>query len=125
MNSDGAASERPARLIRAKADKVDADAVRRHLHDSDHAEARSSKSTGDWLVQIGAAYKAKSQANAQLITIQHKFAAQLKDGKPQVQAANHGYYRARIMGLSAQAAQKACDLISAHKTACDVYQPDA
>ena len=116
--------ERPAKLIKAKADTVDSDTVRRHLHDNDHADARSSKTSGEWFIQIGA-YKAKSQANAQLTTIQRRYADQLKAGKPEVQSAPHGYFRARIMGLSAQAAQKACDLISAHKTACDVYQPDA
>ena len=115
---------RPAKLIRAKADKVDADAIRKHLHDNDRDDARPLKASGEWFIQIGA-YKAKSQANAQLTTVKRKYAAQLKAGRPEVQSAAHGYYRARIMGLSSQAAQRACALISAQKTACDVYQPDA
>jgi len=113
----------PARLIRTKAEAVDNDAVRKHLHDGDRAEAKGGK-TGEWMIQIGA-YKAKSQARGQLEVVQRKYAAQLKAGKPDIEAAPHGYYRARIVGLSAEAAQKACTLISAHKTACDVYQPNA
>jgi D-alanyl-D-alanine carboxypeptidase len=115
--------EIPARLIRTKAETVDSDAVRKHLHDGERTEARGAK-TGEWMIQIGA-YKAKAQARGQLEVVQRKYAAQLKAGKADIEAAPHGYYRARIVGLSAQAAQKACDLISAHKTACDVYQPNA
>jgi len=115
--------EAPAKLIRTKAETVDSDAIRKHMHDNDRADAKSAK-TGEWMIQIGA-YKAKSQAKAQLTTVQHKYAAQLKAGHPDIESAPHGYYRARIAGLSAEAAQKACNLISAHKTACDVYQPNA
>jgi len=116
--------EAPARLIHAKAEQVDSDAIRKHMHDADRTEARGGAKTGQWMIQIGA-YKAKKQAKAQLATVQHKYAAQLKAGKPDIESAPHGYFRARIVGLSAQAAQKACDLISAHKTACDVYEPNA
>ena len=115
--------EAPAKLIRTKAETVDSDAIRKHMHDNDHADAKGAK-TGEWMIQIGA-YKAKSQAKAQLTTVQHKYAAQLKAGHPDIESAPHGYFRARIVGLSAEAAQKACNLISAHKTACDVYQPNA
>jgi len=115
--------EAPAKLIRTKAETVDSDAIRKHMHDGDHADAKGAK-TGEWMIQIGA-YKDKSQARAQLTTVQRKYAAQLKAGHPDVESAPHGYYRARIVGLSAEAAQKACNLISAHKTACDVYQPNA
>jgi hypothetical protein len=113
----------PAKLIHAKAEAVESDAIRKHMHDGDRTEGRGAK-TGDWMIQIGA-YKAKKQAREQLATIQHKYAAQLKAGRPDIESAPHGYYRARIVGLSAQAAQKACDLISAHRTACDVYEPNA
>jgi len=122
--ADTTADSRPAKLIKAKADKVEADAVRKHMHDNDRADARPVKEGGEWFIQIGA-YKAKSQANAQLTTIRRKYADQLKAGHPEVQSAEHGMFRARITGLSEQEAQRACVLISAHKTACDVYQPDA
>jgi D-alanyl-D-alanine carboxypeptidase len=124
MSSDDAVAPPPAKLIHAKADKVDADAVRKHMHDNDRADARPIKEGGEWFIQIGA-YKARSQADAQLTTIRRKYAAQLKTGHPEVQSAAHGMYRARVTGLSEQEAQRACVLISAHKTACDVYQPDA
>ncbi|MBV9511350.1 MAG: D-alanyl-D-alanine carboxypeptidase [Caulobacteraceae bacterium] len=120
-NDDAAAS--PARLIRAKADRVEADAVRRHLHDADRGEARAMKDNGDWVIQVGA-YKARSLADAQARNIQHRYAAQLRVGHTVVDK-GHGYYRARIAGLSAVAAQRACALISAHGSACAVYQPDA
>jgi len=115
--------ETPAKLIRAKAEAVDTDAVRKHVHDGDHADAKGA-SAGDWTIQIGA-YRERSQARGQLQVVQRKYAAQLKAGKPDIEPAPHGYFRARIVGLSAQAAQKACTLISAHKTACDVYHPNA
>jgi D-alanyl-D-alanine carboxypeptidase (penicillin-binding protein 5/6) len=122
--SDDVVAPRPAKLIKAKADKVDADTVRKHMHDNDRADARPIKEGGEWFIQVGA-YKAKSQANAQLTTLRRKYADQLKTGHPDVQSGDHGMFRARITGLSEQEAQRACVLISAHKTACDVYQPDA
>jgi D-alanyl-D-alanine carboxypeptidase (penicillin-binding protein 5/6) len=123
-SADVAAPPRPAKFIRAKAEKLDADAIRKHMRDSDRADARPVKDGGEWFIQIGA-YRGRSQAAAQLAAIRRKYAEQLKAGRPKIQPAGHGYYRARIVGLSEQAAQRACVLISAHKTACDVYQPDA
>lgn len=121
-NDDAAAAEDPpARLIRAKAGRIETDAVRRHLHDASEDQARSTG--GDWLIQVGA-YKAKSLADAQARTIQHRYAAQLRSGRLLVDK-GRGYYRARIAGLSSSAAQRACAVISAHGTACAIYQPDA
>jgi D-alanyl-D-alanine carboxypeptidase len=112
-NGDGDA---PARVILAKADKPSSAAARiRESH---------AKTAGDWMIQVGA-YKKKGQARTQLTALHHRYGEQLADAKGGVEAAGHGYYRARFAGLSAAGAKKACAELHAHRQTCAVVSPDA
>ncbi len=104
--------DQPARAVRAdrgaRAIKVNAD--KRDTADS------------AWAVQVGA-YKGKSMAHAQVAQISHKYSKHLGDAKGGVEAADHGYYRARFSGLSAQDAKDACRALRAHDETCMVLPP--
>jgi D-alanyl-D-alanine carboxypeptidase (penicillin-binding protein 5/6) len=95
-------ADRGARVIPAKADKSD--------------------NAGKWAVQVGA-YKGRSMAHAQVAQISHKYSKHLGDAKGGVEAADHGYYRARFSGLSAQDAKEACRALRAHDETCMVLPP--
>jgi len=116
-HADGVHADR-GRLIKAKVDKADtaADRVR---------EARERKRDRDdgWTIQVGA-YKAKSQAHGQIAALSHKFSSQLGDADGGVEAAGHGYYRARFGGLSASDAKSACRALRAHHQECVLVKPD-
>jgi D-alanyl-D-alanine carboxypeptidase len=104
------ASERaPAELIRVKQDAGGDNARGRHEH-------------GDWMVQVGA-YKRKAQARAQIDTLHHRFAEQLDSGRGEVEDASHGYYRARFVGLTANAARSACAALKHHRITCEAMGP--
>ncbi|HEY3890051.1 MAG TPA: SPOR domain-containing protein, partial [Caulobacteraceae bacterium] len=48
----------------------------------------------------------------------------LGDAGHDVQAAGHGYYRARFSGLSAAEAKRACNALHAHHQTCVVVNPE-
>ena len=102
-----------ARVIPVKVDKHDVAAKK----DRRHGDADSA-----WAVQVGA-YKGKSMAHAQVAQISHKYSKHLGDAKGGVEAADHGYYRARFSGLSAQDAKDACRALRAHDETCMVLPP--
>ncbi len=103
------ASERaPPELIRVKSDN------------GDHAKARRER--GDWMVQVGA-YKRKAQAHAQIAALNRRFGEQLDQGRGEVEAAGHGYFRARFVGLTASAAHNACAALHHHRMTCEAMGP--
>ena len=102
-------SERaPPELIRVKADG------------GDHAKPRRER--GDWMVQVGA-YRRKAQANAQIASLNRRFGEHLDQARGEVQAAGHGYYRARFVGLTASAAHSACAALRHHRVTCEALGP--
>lgn len=105
-------ADRGARMIPVKADADDRAAKK----------DRRGHSDGAWAVQVGA-YKGKSMAHAQVAQISHKYSKHLGDAKGGVEAADHGYYRARFSGLSAQDAKDACRALRAHDETCMVLPP--
>jgi D-alanyl-D-alanine carboxypeptidase (penicillin-binding protein 5/6) len=107
-----------ARMVLAKADADDSavDPIaesRRHGHAS---------GDGQWAVQVGA-YKGRSMAHAQVAQISHKYAKHLGEAEGGVEAADHGYYRARFSGLTARNAKDACRALRAHNETCMVLPP--
>jgi cell division protein FtsN len=76
-----------------------------------------------YAVQIGA-YKKKGQARDALATLEQRY-EKLGDADHDVQAASHGYYRARFSGLSAAEAKRACSALRAHHQTCVVVTPDS
>jgi D-alanyl-D-alanine carboxypeptidase len=100
------AAQKAARL--AKADKTS-------------ARGRGSEDAA-YAVQIGA-YKKKGQAHDALTALQQRY-DRLGDAGHDVQAAGHGYYRARFSGLSAADAKRACKAMNAHHQTCVIVAPD-
>ncbi|HEY3888606.1 MAG TPA: D-alanyl-D-alanine carboxypeptidase, partial [Caulobacteraceae bacterium] len=78
--------------------------------DKTHARGRGSEDAA-YAVQIGA-YKKKGQAHDALAALQQRY-DRLGDAGHDVQAAGHGYYRARFSGLSAAEAKRACNALHA------------
>ena len=113
LGADGVFERHGARVIPVKVDKHDVAAKK----DRRHGDADSA-----WAVQVGA-YKGKSMAHAQVAQISHKYSKHLGDAKGGVEAADHGYYRARFSGLSAQDAKDACRALRAHDETCMVLPP--
>ncbi len=103
---DARAAKKAAKL--AKADK-------KHAKSRDTADAA-------YAVQIGA-YKKKGQAHDALSSLQQQY-DRLGDADHDVKAAGHGYYRARLSGLSAAEAKRACKTMSAHHQTCVVVAPE-
>jgi D-alanyl-D-alanine carboxypeptidase len=84
-----------------------------------HAKARDDDS---WGVQVGA-YRQRGQAREELAALKHRY-GKLSDADRDVQAAGHGYYRARFSGLSAAEARHACSVMHAHHQTCEVVAPE-
>jgi D-alanyl-D-alanine carboxypeptidase len=89
--------------------------------DKKHAKGRDSADAA-YAVQIGA-YKKKGQAHDALTALQQRY-DRLGDADHDVQAAGHGYYRARFSGLSAAEAKRACKAMTAHHQICVVVAPE-
>jgi D-alanyl-D-alanine carboxypeptidase (penicillin-binding protein 5/6) len=85
---------------------------------------RQAKSRGHetWAVQIGA-YRSRGDAREELSSLGHRY-AKLGDADTSVEAARHGYYRARFSGLSEEAAKRACAALRAHHQTCAIVNPD-
>jgi D-alanyl-D-alanine carboxypeptidase len=85
-------------------------------------EAARARTSDQWGVQIGA-YRRKGQARDQLATLERRY-SRLGDADRNVQAAGHGYYRARFSGLSAAEARRACLQLRHHHQTCELVSPD-
>ncbi len=88
---------------------------------------RSFALSGGWAVQVGAfsdpaqAHRAAGEAQARARTV-------LGSARPLVEAVRHGHavlWRARLGGLSREAAVRACTQLSYHHAACMVLSPEA
>ncbi len=103
-----ASEQAPPELIRVKTEA------------GEHAKGRHER--GDWLVQVGA-YKRKAQATAQIAALNRRFGDQLDQGRGEIEAAGHGYFRARFVGLTASAAHNACAALHHHRLTCEAMGP--
>ncbi len=86
---------------------------------------RGGPTTGGWAVQVGA-FGAEGQAHAAVATAREE--AQIGGARTAVAAvhAPHGtLYRARLVGLSREAAMEACHRLSRSRTSCIVLSPEA
>jgi D-alanyl-D-alanine carboxypeptidase len=93
--------------------------------DTDQRVAKSKKKVDDsYAVQVGA-YRERAQARDALAELEHKFSGRLSDADRDIQAAGHGYYRARFSGLSEAEAKRACAAMHAHHQTCEIVEPDS
>jgi D-alanyl-D-alanine carboxypeptidase len=106
-------ARRAARAAKTDARQAKADKARARGHDREDAA---------YAVQIGA-YKKKGQAHDALSALQQRY-DRLGDADHDVQAAGHGYYRARFSGMSAVEAKRACNVMHAHHQTCVVVTPE-
>jgi hypothetical protein len=83
--------------------------------------------TGGWAIQVGA-YGNEGQARSAAEAAKGHAWAQLAAAKPAIGSVKQGsntLYRARLTGLSRDAAAAACERIARGKTPCMVVSPDA
>lgn len=124
-----ASDVKPCKPSRGKGHKQDCAALQIvSISDRDAAKLRgrevaqvtaknSGARRGGWLVQVGA-FREKSQARQQLTKISRSFSRQFADAESQVQGAVGGMFRARFIGLSAEAAKDACAVLKARGHSC-------
>lgn len=87
---------------------------------------RGGPATGGWAIQVGA-YASESQARAATDSARRQ-ASMLAAAHPMVGSVKQGrgtLYRARLTGLSHEAATTACEKIARGRSACIVISPDA
>ena len=104
------ASPAQARLIRVKNDE-----------DSDRHGRRGH---GEWRVQVGS-YKLKSQAEAQLTTVEHRYGEAIDGARGSVSEAGRHAFNVRFTGFSSASAKDACHLMRAHRQACVAMPPES
>ncbi len=83
--------------------------------------------TGNWAIQVGA-FANEAQARAATDTARRKASDMLAQARPavgSVRQANATLYRARLTGLSRDAASGACEKLSKSGAGCIVLSPDA
>ena len=88
---------------------------------------RGGPRTGNWAIQVGA-YASESQARAATDTAKRQANDMLAAARPMVGSVRQGggtLYRARLTGLSHDAATSACERISRGRSGCIVISPDA
>ncbi|MGH7043382.1 MAG: SPOR domain-containing protein, partial [Acetobacteraceae bacterium] len=88
---------------------------------------RSFGVAGHWAVQVGA-FSDPAQARHATGEARVQARATLGGAHPLVEAVRHGHavlWRARLAGLSREAAMRACTQLSQHHEACMVLSPDA
>ena len=88
---------------------------------------RSYGLSGGWAVQVGA-FNDPGQARHAAGAAQASAGAVLGHARPMVEAVRHGHavlWRARLTGLSREAAVRACTQLSQHHEGCLVLSPDA
>lgn len=82
---------------------------------------------GQWAIQVGA-YTNQNQAQAALSTAKGHARSELAVGRPYVGMVHQAHatlYRARMTGLSHDAAVQACQKIQRSRTSCVVLSPDS
>ncbi len=99
-----------ARLIRVKSD--------------DDNGRRGHKAQGDWRLQVGS-YKLKSQAQAQLASISHRYGETVEGARGAVEEGGRRSFNVRFTGFSAASAKDACHLMKAHGQACVALPPES
>jgi cell division protein FtsN len=124
-----ASDVKPCKPSKGKGHKQDCAALQIvSISDRDAAKLRGREATqavvktsgrhrGGWLVQVGA-FREKAQARQQLVKISRTFSRQFADVETQVQGAVGGMFRARFIGLSAEAAKDACAALKARGHSC-------
>jgi hypothetical protein len=88
---------------------------------------RSGPPTGQWAIQVGA-YSNESMARAALGTAREHASAELTVAHPLVSGVHQGHtqlYRARLTGLSRNAAMQACERLTHGRNSCMVLSPEA
>jgi hypothetical protein len=88
---------------------------------------RSFSRSGGWAVQVGA-FLSPGQARDAANAAKAHAREVLGDARPMVEAVRHAHavlWRARLTGLSREAAVQACTQLSHRHTACMVLSPDA
>ncbi len=88
---------------------------------------RGGPRTGNWAIQVGA-FSNEAQARAAADTARKQASETLAQARPavgSVKQASGTLYRARLTGLSREAAAQACEQISRNRSNCIVLSPDA
>ncbi len=88
---------------------------------------RGGPSTGNWAVQVGA-FGNQGLATAATAAARDQARTELAAARPAVSGVRQGsstLYRARLTGLSRDAAAQACERLSRGRTNCMVISPDA
>jgi hypothetical protein len=88
---------------------------------------RRGAETGDWAIQVGA-YASESQAHAALGMARRQAHVELAAAHTFVGSVHQGHtvlWRARLIGLSREAAVQACGRLAHSRTSCMVLSPDA
>lgn len=89
--------------------------------------AGTRPASGPWAIQVGA-FASEALARAAATAARGKASDVLASARPAVGAVRQGrntLYRARLTGLSREAAMQACDKLSRGRGACIVLSPDA
>ncbi len=92
-------------------------AVRRTVCESPGRRDVAKASHGGWQVQVGA-FRRRADAKTQLAKLERRFSDHFADAETSVGAAEGGLYRARFVGLSAEAAHDACSALRAKGETC-------
>jgi D-alanyl-D-alanine carboxypeptidase (penicillin-binding protein 5/6) len=90
----------------------------------DESERHARKAQGDWRVQVGS-YKLKSQAEAQLAAITHRYGDAVDGTHGAVSDAGRHSYNVRFTGFSQASAKDACHQMKAHGQACVAMPPES
>ena len=88
---------------------------------------RGGPTTGGWAIQVGA-FANETQARTATDNARRKASDMLASARPaigSVRQANATLYRARLTGLSREAASNACEKITRSGTGCIILAPDA
>lgn len=91
------------------------------------APRREPAATGNWAVQVGA-FANQGLATAAVDSARGQARAELSAAKPAVSGVRQGgatLYRARLNGLSRDAAAQACERLTRNRTPCLAISPDA
>lgn len=88
---------------------------------------RGGSASGGWAVQVGA-YSSETMAHTALVTAREHARAELAVAHTSVSGVRQGramLYRARLTGLSREAAVQACERLAHGRTSCMVVSPES
>jgi cell division septation protein DedD len=88
---------------------------------------RGGSANGGWAVQVGA-YSSETMAHTALVTARERARAELAVAHTSVSGVRQGHatlYRARLTGLSREAAVQACERLAHGRTSCMVVSPES